>query len=439
MAIVVLKRGTTKAQWGATSPAGQEAVKSRLLELLGSGQQSVRVLTTLTNTVAAVASCVSDTGGKWDALLPAAFTSLTSQDTTARMAGLSLLSDLAYQLPAAALEAFLPHVAPVFSQAMSTPELRVQAVKTATSLIIQQAQEKSGDKKVEHLTPITATMLDVLSACVASGDAQGARDVLSSIIDLASEHPGFIRSSVQAVMGAALSLARNASVDESVRFTAIELLVIYAETKPVVFRKTPGALEGTIQALVECIDHVEEDEDWSSNQADKEEKDEEQEEVEMAEGALERIICAAGGNKTVPLVLQMVQQRVKSSSWQHRYSALRALGILAGAAGEALNDQVPTVLSCVLDSSSDPNPRVSWAGLGALAALLSCYGPDVQSQHHAAIMVIFPCTQSICIAKQCTRRSEESERLGCPTRCTCALFSPCDTKANPTLPGPKPR
>lgn len=31
---------------------------------------------------------------------------------------------------------------------------------------------------------------------------------------------------------------------------------------------------------------------------------------------------------------------------------------------------------------------MSWACLGTLAALLSCYGPDVQSNHHAAIMPI---------------------------------------------------
>jgi len=388
MAMIVLKRGSTAPVWNATPPAGQEEVKDRLLSLLSVAQPSTRVLTTLTSTIAAVAQCVSDTEGKWDSLLPSTFTSLTSQDEGVRLAGLSLLADLAYQLPPEALEAFLPHLGPLFAQAMASAHLRVQAVRTAAALVTQQVAVKGGEKKIEGLSALVPTFLEVLSSCVSSGDQAGARDVVSCLIDMVGEYPNLIRTTVQPVLTAMLSLARNGSLDEGIRYTAIELLTTYAEAKPVQFRKCTGALDGTLQALFECMDRVEEDDEWVGNEADREEEDEEQDEVEMAESALQRVILAAGGSKTAGPVLALAEQRMSSAKWQHRYSALRALGILAGAAGDSLQDQNASILSALLTCAADPNPRVAWACLGALAAILSSYGPDVQSEHHASIMPV---------------------------------------------------
>jgi hypothetical protein len=106
--------------------------------------------------------------------------------------------------------------------------------------------------------------------------------------------------------------AGNKSVDESVRFTAMELLVLYAEQKPAQFRKVQGALDGTLTTLVECIDTIDHDEDWSNNVADREEEDEPNDEVDMAEASLGRLIGAIGGAKITPNVLALAQQRWQS-------------------------------------------------------------------------------------------------------------------------------
>lgn len=47
-----------------------------------------------------------------------------------------------------------------------------------------------------------------------------------------------------------------------------------------------------------------------------------------------------------------------------------------------------SVLKTVLAYCTDSHPRVVWACLGALAALLSCYGPEVQAKHHALVIPV---------------------------------------------------
>lgn len=101
-------------------------------------------------------------------------------------------------------------------------------------------------------------------------------------------------------------------MDEGVRFTAMELLIVYAERKPTQFRKVEGAVDGTLSTLFESIDSIDDDEEWTVNEADRDECDEEQEEVQMAEGALERLVCALGGTKAVQPVLALAQQRIQS-------------------------------------------------------------------------------------------------------------------------------
>jgi hypothetical protein len=109
--------------------------------------------------------------------------------------------------------------------------------------------------------------------------------------------------------------AGNASVDESVRFSAMEMLIVYAERKPAQFRKVQGAMDGTLTTLFEYIDTVDHDDEWSNNLADRDEDDEANEEVEMAEASLDRLISAVGGAKIVPHVLALAQQRWQSQRY----------------------------------------------------------------------------------------------------------------------------
>jgi hypothetical protein len=122
-----------------------------------------------------------------------------------------LLGDLAQMLPPAALAAFLPHIPPIFMQAMSAQsphQVRVEAVKAACGMILQQANEDGGEKKVEGLTGITAPVLEVIAACVSAKDSQGARECLSSLMDVVDVYPGFFRTTIQAVLSASMSLCR---------------------------------------------------------------------------------------------------------------------------------------------------------------------------------------------------------------------------------------
>ena len=80
------------------------------------------------------------------------------------------------------------------------------------------------------------------------------------------------------------------------------------------------------------------------------------------------------------------QAKMECARWQQRYAGLRALDQLVLTSEKALKEHLTNIVSIAVRMLSDAKPQVAHAAASVVAALCSCFAPDVQQEHHAIIL-----------------------------------------------------
>jgi len=167
-------------------------------------------------------------------LLPFVFKLCVEEDARNKKLGLDILSSLSLEVGAEAITPLLEHLQPVFSQALCPPHpvpVRVACLKTVAS-IVPHVVEKEHRAQQQALQGLLPACFSVLHETLGTGDMAHAHQCLSSFVDIASTDAGFLRPHVDTLLSAAFGVA-GASVDENVRHLGLELMVSFAEGKPV--------------------------------------------------------------------------------------------------------------------------------------------------------------------------------------------------------------
>jgi len=154
-------------------------------------------------------------------------------------------------------------------------------------------------------------------------------------------------------------------------------------------RKVPNFVETLLPVMCSMVQNIEDDEEWDANIGDEEEKDEAPDDVSFGEESMQRLFVAIGGNRSVPASLHIISSKVESAKWQERYAGLRALDFLVGSAEKAIKEHLPLIVQIAVRLLGDNKAQVSWAASGVMAALCSCFAPDVQKNYHQAILPAF--------------------------------------------------
>eukprot|EP00960_Hanusia_phi_P052341 761404-Hanusia_phi.AAC.8 len=166
----------------------------------------------------------------------------------------------------------------------------------------------------------------------------------------------------------------------------MELIVTYVENKPAFARKIPQLTENCLPIMMSMVEAIEEDADWYKNIGDEEDKDEIEDLVRYGEESMERFFVAMGGNRISSTVVSIILNKLSSDKWQHQYSGLRALALLLSCAEKSLATHIPQVLDMITKFMSCGMQMVSWAALGALASLCTCFAPTVQEEYHHVVL-----------------------------------------------------
>jgi len=153
-----------------------------------------------------------------------------------------------------------------------------------------------------------------------------------------------------------------------------------------VARKVPNFVETLLPVMCSMVECVEEDDEWDENLGDEEDKDDILDNVRFGEEAMARLFVAIGGNRSVPASLPIISAKLQSAKWQDRYAALRALDNLVGSAEKALKEHLAVLVASVVGLLRDGKPQVAWAASSVIAALCSCFAPDVQQTYHQSIL-----------------------------------------------------
>ena len=211
--------------------------------------------------------------------------------------------------------------------------------------------------------------------------------MLSDLIDLAAADASLLRTYLDQMLSAALSTCADPSFEPDVRHQCLELFLTLCEGKPALARKIPQLVERAVPVLLRMMvsEHTEVRE-WSENVGDVEDDDEEEASVRYGEEALERQLAAIGGNRVVPATLALLPASLQSPQWEHRAAAFRAVAVLVTGADKAVRAQLAALVQWSVAGLRDAHCCVQHAAAGAVAALCTCFGPDVQRAHHAEIV-----------------------------------------------------
>ena len=228
--------------------------------------------------------------------------------------------------------------------------------------------------------PCLQTLADSLQA----RDFAAARPVLADLIDLAAADNSLLRPFLEQMLSAALGTCADLSLEADVRHQCLELFLTLCESKPTLARKVPQLVDRAAPVLLRMMVSEETDlREWSENVGD--EEDEEEPSVRYGEEALERLLTALGGNRVVPATLALLPTSLQSSHWQQRAAGFRAIVVLVTGADKAVRAQIGTFVQWSVAGLQDAHFCVQHAAAGAVAALCTCFGPDVQRAHHGDI------------------------------------------------------
>lgn len=157
--------------------------------------------------------------------------------------GLELLASLSLEVGQEAIVPLLEPLQPVFSEALNAPNptaVRVACLKAVASTV-PHVVDKEHRAKQQAMQAHLPACFAILNESLAAGDMANARECLSSFIDITSSDAAFLRPHVDTLLSTAFAVA-GGNVDENVRHLGLELMVTFAECKPVCRSPSPPSL-----------------------------------------------------------------------------------------------------------------------------------------------------------------------------------------------------
>ena len=193
-------------------------------------------------------------------------------------------------------------------------DVRFGAVKAACNYLMLHEKD-SGLQK--HLADLLGPIMTVT---VQSMEKQDDDACLKSIIDIAESMPKYLRPQLEQIFGLCLKMVGNTDLMESWRHLALEVVVTTAETAPAMVRKVVGGSVGPlVQACLQMMTDLEEEEDWAVSDEPQEEDNDSN--AVVAESALDRLACGLGGKTVFPHIMQltptMLQVGVSTQAASH--------------------------------------------------------------------------------------------------------------------------
>ena len=275
------------------------------------------------------------------------------------------------------------------SAGLSNPSLDVKiAAFIATSTFIGYLESPTEREKFQSLVP---ALLSVLSDALNAGDEIAANTAVENLIEVADEHPRFLRKQIHEVAGAMIKIAEAGSLDDATRRLAAEFLVTLCEARerdPGMMRKLPHLVQQLFNCCVAFLLEIEDDPDWYTAEDEKNEDAGETELYEFGQECLDRISISIGGKSMLPVAGQAFSALMADGDWKKRHAALVGLAQIAEGCEKVMKQEpvMSELVAMCVKGMSDQHAKVRWAACQGLGQLCTDLGPDLQESHHESIL-----------------------------------------------------
>ena len=227
-------------------------------------------------------------------------------------------------------------------------------------------------------------MLAALGSALNSGDEASAQDCIEALMEVADEHPRFLRRQLAETVGAMLQVADAAALEPATRQLAAEFVLTLCEARekaPGMMRKLPAFVGRLFGCLLSFLLDVEDDPAWHRADSDATAHEGEGELFEFGQEGLDRLALALGGGTITPLASEALPALMADGAdWRKRHAALVCLAQVAEGCSKAMAAQTGPLVDFCVAGLADPHPRVRWAACQALGQMCTDLGPGLQRE-----------------------------------------------------------
>lgn len=287
------------------------------------------------------------------------------------------------------LTMYLGTIHGALSAGLGNPSLDVKiAAFSATTTFIGFLENQNEREKFQSLVP---ALLGVLGESLNAGDEIAANTAVERLIEVADEHPRFLRKQIHEVAGAMIKIAEAESLDDATRRLAAEFLVTLCEARekaPGMMRKLPQLVQQLFNCCVSFLLEIEDDPDWHTAEDEKNEDAGETELFEFGQECLDRIAISIGGKSMLPVAGQSFSALMSSDDWRRRHAALVGLAQIAEGCEKVMKQEpvMSELVAMCIKGAADPHAKVRWAACQALGQLCTDLGPEMQESHHEQVL-----------------------------------------------------
>lgn len=224
---------------------------------------------------------------------------------------------------------------------------------------------------VEKFANIIDNTIDSL-VYVLKNDESSGRIALETLNNLTESYPKLWKNHVEVLINVICEILKQTSFSFITRESALEIILTLANKTPAFLRKSQNFKNLYLPLVFELlldIDHVNDIDAWNK---DTDENDNEKEQMHfVARDALERLAIDIGGVTFLNLSDNLIKNLLSSENWIHVHAGLISIGWIAEGCRENFKGNHETLLEFVVKGLSHSHPRVRWASLTTLGALLS--------------------------------------------------------------------
>lgn len=380
---ILLRRtlGTSQESlWGSINQESQQTVKNLLMQALDV-EQNNSVRQQISEAFSQLAVAISQSGAIND-IIEFSFKLSNSENEAHRESGLHILGNLAQKL-GDILRNYFNDVKNMLYAGLNDPKsikVRIAAL-TATANFLFSLSESHERNQFQSLVP---SMLGTISTSLNASKEEDARTAIELFVDMAEHDPVFLKSHLQNIVQAMLTIASHTSLEDSTRQLGVEFLVTLTEQRPGMLRKFPQFVENFLPVLLLMMMDLEDDPEW--NQEDEEDAIDITN-SDVGEEALDRISLALGGKTIVPVLFSNLLPKLMShQDWKHKHAALMAISVVGEGCNKYLSPNLSEIVKNILPFLQDAHHRVRWAACNTIGQMSTDFGPEFQKMFHSSVL-----------------------------------------------------
>ena len=183
-----------------------------------------------------------------------------------------------------------------------------------------------------------------------------------------------LRPHLDATVALMMQYAKEESLEDKLRSSAVEVLISLCEQAGPTVRKHKRIPTQLIPVLISWTSRVEDDPEWSK--VAEEQADDSETLATVGEQGLDRVALALGGATVLPVVKSILGQLVADPKWNYRLAALVTIGAIAEGCEKAMRPILKDIVAVTVPRLIDPHPRVRFAACNAVGQLALDFAPD---------------------------------------------------------------